>query len=114
MKELTCIVCPRGCRLTVDEDNGYSVTGYSCEKGLNYGKQELINPVRMLTSIVRIEGAIHNYCPVKTAGDIPKALIHDAMELLKPVTLKSPVKTGDVVVKDICGTGVDWIVTKTL
>ena len=25
MTELTCIVCPKGCRLNVDEENGYGV-----------------------------------------------------------------------------------------
>ena len=27
MKEIICIVCPRGCHLQVDEHNGYQVSG---------------------------------------------------------------------------------------
>ena len=41
MKEIICIVCPRGCQLTVDEANGYAVTGNGCPRGAAYGKSEL-------------------------------------------------------------------------
>ena len=44
MKELICIVCPRGCHLKVDEANGCKVTGNSCPRGEQYGKAELLNP----------------------------------------------------------------------
>lgn len=37
MKELICIVCPRGCHLKVDEANDYAVTGNSCPRGAEYG-----------------------------------------------------------------------------
>ena len=57
MKELICIVCPNGCHLKVDEENGYNVTGNKCERGAEYGKAELLHPMRMVTSTVRIEGA---------------------------------------------------------
>ena len=57
MKELICIVCPNGCHLKVDEENGYNVTGNKCERGAEYGKAELLHPVRVVTSTVRIEGA---------------------------------------------------------
>lgn len=112
MTELICIVCPKGCHLSVDEQNGYRVTGHGCPRGEAYGKKELTDPTRVLTSIVRIEGARHPCCPVKTAGAIPKARITEAMALLKNVRLKAPVSIGDTVVRDICGTGIDWVVTK--
>ena len=90
MTELTCIVCPKGCRLNVDEENGFLVTGYGCPRGKEYGHKELTAPTRTLTSIVRIEGAIHPCCPVKTSGEIPKRLIIQAMNLLKKVRLSAP------------------------
>ena len=114
MTELTCIVCPKGCRLNVDEENGFLVTGYGCPRGKEYGHKELTAPTRTLTSIVRIEGAIHPCCPVKTSGEIPKRWIIRAMNLLKKVRLSAPVAAGAVVVQDICGTGVDWITTKNM
>ena len=56
MKELICIVCPKGCRLTVDEFNGYKVTGNACQRGAAYGYKELTNPTRVLTTTVKIQG----------------------------------------------------------
>ena len=43
MKELICIVCPKGCHLKVDEENGWAVSGNSCPKGAEYGRTELQN-----------------------------------------------------------------------
>ena len=114
MKELVCIVCPRGCRLSVDDENGYEVSGYSCPRGAEYGRRELTAPTRVITSTVRIRGAAYSRCPVKTAGAIPKNLISDAMALLDGVELSSPVKTGDTVIENVLGTGVNFVVTRDM
>lgn len=114
MKELICIVCPRGCHLKVDEANGYKVTGNSCPRGEQYGKAELKNPVRVLTSTVRIEGGLHRRCPVKTNGAIPKGKIREVMALLNGVTLKAPVAMGQTVIKDVCRTGIDLVTTRDI
>ena len=114
MTELICIVCPKGCHLTVDEAHNFEVSGYGCPRGKEYGHKELTNPTRTLTSIVRIDGAIHPCCPVKTSGDIPKGIIPQAMELLKDVRLQAPVHTGDTVVPYILGPGVRCSATKYL
>ena len=112
MTNLICIVCPKGCHLAVDEEHDYKVTGFGCPRGEEYGKKEMTNPTRVITSTVKITGGIHKRLPVKTNRDIPKGLIHDAMALLDPVELTAPVKVGDVVVKDICGTGADWVASR--
>lgn len=114
MKELICIVCPKGCHLKVDENNDYSVTGNSCPRGVEYGKKELIAPTRVITSTVKVRGAIYSRCPVKTAAPIPKELIFDAMKLLNDVELESPVRVGDVVVENICGTGIAFVAARNL
>ncbi len=114
MTELTCIGCPLGCRLTVDEDNDYAVTGNSCKRGVDYGKNELKNPTRVLTTTVEVEGGIHSRCPVRTQEPIPKAKLFEAMDVLLKVKLKSPVKCGDVVVENLLGTGVDVIATRNI
>lgn len=114
MKELICIVCPKGCRLKVDEENGFSVTGNSCLRGAEYGKKELTNPTRVITSTVCLEGARLCRLPVKTSADIPKKDIFRAMALLNGVVARAPIKTGDVIVENILGLGVDFIATKTV
>ena len=114
MTELICIVCPKGCHLKVDEENGFTVTGNSCEKGSDYGKKELINPTRVITSTVKIEGGALCRLPVKTDADIPKQDIFRAMALLNAVTVQAPVRVGDIVVPDILGLGVNFVATKTI
>ena len=114
MKELVCIVCPKGCRLKVDENNDYAVTGNACPRGAVYGKSEIQNPTRVLTSTVKIEGALYRRCPVKTDGVVPKGKLMEVMQLLNAVELKSPVKIGQVVIENVAGTDANVVVTKDL
>lgn len=114
MTELICIVCPKGCHLKVDEENGYAVTGNGCPRGAAYGHKELTNPTRVITSTVRVEGGTLRRASVKTSSDIPKGKIFEAMHLLDGVVLQAPVAIGDVVVKDILGLGVDFVATKNV
>ena len=114
MKELICIVCPKGCHLKVDEENGYAVAGNSCPRGAEYGKAELVHPTRVVTSTVCIEGAAHRRCPVKTSAPIPKARMMEAMHSLDAVRLQAPVALGQVVVKNVCGTGADIVTARAM
>lgn len=111
MKELICITCPKGCHLKIDETT-LVVTGNSCEKGAEYGKNEVTNPVRVLTSIVKM--ADNRVCSVKTDKAIPKGKIFEIMDALKEIRLSAPVHIGDVVVENVCGTGANWIATKDM
>ena len=113
MANIICIVCPKGCRLTVDEKT-LAVTGNGCPRGAEYGKNELTHPVRVVTSTVRVEGAAIARCPVKTAGSVPKEKKAGGMRALDGVRLTAPVKRGDIAVADVCGTGVDVMVTRDL
>lgn len=114
MKELICIVCPRSCHLKVDEANGYAVTGNSCPRGAEYGRAECTHPTRVLTTTVKIDGAAYRRCPVRTERAIDKALLFKAMEALNHVQLHAPVHTGDIALENVCGTGVNVIVTREL
>ena len=114
MKELICIVCPKGCRLHVDENDDYKVTGNTCPRGEEYGKIELTNPTRTITSTVAVRGAAHPRCPVKTTRPIPKGLIFEAMQALDGLELTAPVALGQVAVANVCGTGVDFVTTRAL
>ena len=114
MKNLICIVCPKGCHLQVDEDNGYAGTGNGCPRGAEYGKIELTHPTRVVTSTVKCRGAAHPRCPVKTSRAIPKELIFAAMGALDGVELTAPVHVGQVVVENVCGTGADFVACRDL
>ena len=114
MKELVCIVCPRGCRLHVDEENDFKVTGNACPRGAEYGRNEVKNPTRVLTSTVRLSGGLYRRCPVKTNIAVPKGKLMEIMKLLNDVDLTSPVTIGQVVLHDVAQTGADIVVTKNL
>lgn len=112
-KEMTCICCPLGCSLTVTVESGrVTVTGNTCPRGAAYGEKELTDPTRTVTSTVRIRGGKNAVVPVKTAQDIPKDRIMDCMRALASVEVEAPVCIGDVVLRDVCGTGVDVVATR--
>jgi CxxC motif-containing protein len=89
-----------------------AVTGQSCKRGEDYARKEVTNPRRIVTSTVPLLGGYPAVLPVKTAGDIPKDKIFACMRELKSIKLTAPIKTGDVVVKNIAGTGVDVVATR--
>ena len=115
-KEIICIVCPRGCRLTVDgsDQNNLLISGNRCNRGPLYAVEELTSPKRMVTSTVKITGALHKRLPVKTSRPIPKDKVADAVRQLDSLSIVSPVKCGDVVWENILGTGADVIATRDL
>lgn len=113
MANLICIVCPKGCHLTVDEKN-LEVRGNGCPRGAEYGKNELTHPMRVVTSTVKVEDAFICRCPVKTKGSVPKEKMFDVMAALDAMCLQAPVHVGDIVIKDVCGTGVDVVAAREL
>lgn len=114
MVQMTCIVCPIGCALTAekDENGAIKVTGNSCPRGAKYAESELTFPVRTMTSTVRTDKG--EMLSVKTSAPIPKDKVREAAKALAGITAKCPVKIGDVIVKDILGTGSDIIATKNI
>lgn len=114
MKELICIVCPNGCHLQVDETKDYAVTGNSCPRGEEYGRTELLHPTRVITSTVRCSGSRFPRCSVKTDRPVPKESISAVMARLDEIDLTAPVKIGDIVLPDICGTGANLVATRNM
>lgn len=115
-RELICIGCPMGCPLTVEMNDGevVSVTGNTCKRGDIYARKEVTNPTRIVTSSVIVENGSLAAVSVKTKEDIPKGKIFDVMKALKNVKVSAPVHIGDVIVKDVAGTGVDIVATKEI
>ena len=112
MKEFICIVCPKGCRLKVDDEG--NVTGNTCIRGEKYGKQEAIDPKRTLTSTVKINSKLVRRLSVITSGEVPKGKVQEVVRYLDNVEVSAPIKVKDVIVKDVMGLGVDIIATRTI
>ncbi len=111
-REMTCIICPMGCRLTAEiQGESIRVTGNTCRRGEAYAVQEVTCPMRTVTSLVAVEGGELPLCPVKTAAQVPKARIGDVLAALKKVRVQAPVRVGDVLIPDVAGTGVDIVAT---
>jgi len=112
MREMTCIICPMGCRLTADVDGeSVRVSGHNCKRGATYAVQEITCPMRTVTSLIAVDGAALPLCPVKTAGQVPKAKIDAVLAELKASRVTAPIKLGQVLIADVAGTGVDIIAT---
>ena len=112
MKEFTCIICPRGCHLVVDDQ--MNVTGNFCIRGKQYAVSELTNPVRTITSSVRVNNREDLLVSVKTSGSIPKGKIFEVMEKINTLSVSAPTKIGQVVCANILGLGVDIVITKNI
>jgi len=113
-KNLMCVACPRGCNITVTLDsnnNVVDVTGNSCKRGDAYARAEVTHPERSLTSTVRVTGGTAYVVPCKTSSAIPKELLFDAMKEINAASVASPVHIGDVIIKDLLGTGIDVVAT---
>lgn len=112
-KNLVCVSCPLGCPIEVEIENGQviSVKGNTCKRGDAYAKTEVTNPVRSLTTSVKVEGGIHPVVPVKSAAPIPKDKMFECMKVINDAKIKAPVKIGDTVIENICGLGVDIVAT---
>ena len=112
-KEMTCINCPMGCQLTVSIDgDNIEVTGNTCPRGVAYAKDEVTHPTRIVTSTIRVSNGQRVSCKTKVA--IPKGKIFDIMKVIRSSKVNAPIKIGDVLIKDVCNTGVDIVATKNV
>lgn len=113
-KHIICVACPMGCELHIDLDDAgtiTSVTGNSCKRGIAYAEAEMTNPTRSFHSTVRVQGGSEALVSVKSSAPVPKAKLMDCAAATRGVQAKAPVAIGDVLIPDVCGTGVDLIAT---
>jgi CxxC motif-containing protein len=111
----TCIVCPRGCWITVrGEPGSLEVSGNACARGLDYALREIEAPVRSLTTTVRTTFRALPRLPVRTAGEIPLSLFPEAMKALDSVTVGTRVRSGDAIMENLAGSGVAVVATDSI
>lgn len=116
VSQYLCIGCPLGCRLEV-EANGpdiVEVRGFSCRIGKEFAIQEHTAPTRMLATTVSVHNGQWARLPVKTEAAVPKEKVLPLADALHQLELHAPIRTGDVVLKDALGTGVNVIATRDL
>ena len=139
MRELTCIVCPIGCSLLVEAEEGseegsvpaaaLTITGNRCKRGAAYAQEEIHAPKRVVTATCGIkalslsaEVCPHRHrsltaprrIPVKTSVPCPKEKINELLADIYRLRLDLPVKTGDRPIVNWKGSGIDVVVVRSL
>ncbi len=111
-RQLTCIVCPTGCELTITEQNGeLIVQGNVCKRGKQYAIDEITNPVRVLTTTVQLDCPDMPLMPVRTDAQIPKDKQLECMNIIKQIKLKPPINRGQIIIENILGLNANIIAT---
>lgn len=114
-KRFICINCPMGCRLTATLEAGavVSVEGNACGRGEAYARQEAVSPRRVLTCLMRLADR-EEPLSVKTSAPVPKELLFRCANAVYSQKPKAPVHMGEVLIRNICGTGADVVATKNI
>ncbi len=116
LKEFTCIICPRGCVIEADLSSVFEddmvAEGMGCRRGIEYVRQEVLNPQRTIATSVKVLNGSMPLVSVRVTKPVPKARIADVMDELRGVTLRAPVEAGQLVVRDVADTGSDVIATR--
>ena len=112
-RKITCIICPKGCGMTVKEEAGQLVvTGNTCPKGEEYAINECLHPVRTVTATVRVANRPNTMVSVKTETAVPKEQMLAVMAALRKIAVNAPLAIGDVIMYNVCGSNI--IVTKEI
>ena len=118
-KKIVCTQCPLGCKINViyadaDEIEIVEVKGNRCKRGLEFAKQEITDPLRVVVTSVKVEDGEIPMASVRSDKPVPLRLMQDIMKILKETKVKAPVKRGDVVIQNILDTGSDIIATRSV
>jgi len=113
-KTFTCIICPVGCeiRVTAKDKIIEKIEGNECKRGIQYVTDEFLDPKRILTTTVKVEGGDLPVASVRSDKPLPKDMIFDCMEVIKKAKVKAPVKMGQIVIENILDTGVNIVITR--
>jgi len=115
-KEITCIVCPIGCKILVRTDGKRieNFDGSKCERGIDYAKNEALDPRRMLTTSVLVNGGKWPLVSVKSSQPIPKEKVFQVLKEIRKTKTKAPIKSGQKILKNVANTDINIVATKTV
>ncbi|MEG1004497.1 MAG: DUF1667 domain-containing protein [Clostridium sp.] len=113
---LVCLACDRYCNLSVDlnKNNVTTITGNSCRNGLSYARKECIVPSITVTTVITVTNGTSRIVPVKSEIVVPKTLIFDILKELRDLKVNAPIKSGDIIKKNILNTGINIVATGTV
>lgn len=116
IKKFICVNCPKGCHLevTMNDKEIVDIKGYSCENGKKYAQEEVIHPMRVLTTTVKIIGANYPVLPVMTDAPIPLDKMDEAMEYIRSISVQSPIQMNQIIVSNFLGTNANLIASRSM
>ena len=114
-EQLTCILCPMGCALEVERaGNGLEVRGNQCDKGIGFADEEILHPMRNLSTSVPLRGTAFLMVSVRLSGPVPRAMIFPVLAEIAGLRPEPPILRGQVLIPNVLNTGVDVIATRTV
>ena len=112
---LTCIMCPIGCELEIElTGEQLQIKGNKCDKGLEFAREELLDPQRNLATSVPVNGKHFKMVSVRLNKRVPRPKLFDILNEISKLRLNSPIKRGQVLIQDVAETGADVIATRTV
>ena len=121
--EMTCIICPIGCRLTIQvmpeksddsSEKQIQVSGNQCKRGEAYAKEEFSDPRRVVTATCAVDSQTQGRIPVKSSKPVPVEKVTQFLNVIYKQRLSAPVNCGDVLVRDVAGTGIELLATQSI
>lgn len=118
-KEFICVVCPNGCSIKTEYEEGppmklISAEGYRCPKGREWVKQEIENPMRTFSSSVLVKDGDFLEASVRITKPIPLSKVFDVMDEIRGLHPSAPLHIGDVLLENPAGTDTEVIVTRNV
>ena len=115
-REFTCIICPNGCRISVEYEgtNIKNIKGDECPKGKDYVKNEITNPLRVFTGSVLVENGDFSLVSVKTPVPIPKKYLEKVGEIIRHLKAEAPIEIGQIVVSNLLNKNIDLVATRKI
>ncbi len=113
-KEITCIVCPIGCKILVETDGKHikNLDGNKCKRGIDYAEHEALDPRRMLTTSVFVDGGEWLLVSVKSTKPVPKEKIFNVLKEIRKTKVNAPVKSGQRILNNVANTDINIVATK--
>jgi CxxC motif-containing protein len=98
----------------VDGKTVLQVDGETCKQGVDYAEREISDPRRMIATTVKVKNGFHPLVPVYSSEPVPKPMIRQVLEEIRKVEVAAPVNQGQVIIKNVLGTGANIIASRNL
>ncbi len=118
-KKIICTNCPLGCKINLvyadaDEVEIIEAQGNRCKRGLEFAKQEITDPLRVVVTSVRVEGGEIPMASVRSDKPVPLRIMEEIMGVIRQAKVSAPVRRGNIIIENVLNTGANIIITRTV